>query len=124
MSRIWIALILLALSVACAKRPAAPEEKPKAFAAALVSVSGEKQAAGVGAQLDQPLVVQANDAQGAPVAGALVRLTGSMTFQPDRGLTGPDGQFTANVTLGGMPGHYQIAATTMNSAGKPVNGAV
>ena len=69
-----------------------------------MSVSGEKQAAGVGAPLDQPLVVQVNDAKGAPVAGALVRFTGAggMTFQPDRGLTGPDGQFTTNVTLGGM----------------------
>ena len=67
MSRIWIASILLALSAACAKRTAAPGEKPKAFGAVLVSVSGEKQATGVGASLDQPLVVQVNDAQGAPV---------------------------------------------------------
>jgi mono/diheme cytochrome c family protein len=122
MSRIWMASILLTLGAACAKRPAVPEEKPKAFGAALVSVSGEKQAAGVGAPLDQPLVVQVNDAKGAPVAGALVRFSGAggMTFQPDHGLTGPDGQFTANATLGGMSGHYQIAATTVNPAGKPV----
>jgi mono/diheme cytochrome c family protein len=121
-SRISIAFILLALGTACAKRPVAPEEKPKVFGTALVSVSGEKQAAGVGALLDQPLVVQANTAQGAPVPGALVRFTGAggMNFQPDRGLTGPDGQFTTSVTLGGMPGNYQIAATTMNPAGKPV----
>src|SRR5579864_6801155 len=122
MNRIWVASILLTLSAACAKRPAVPEEKPKAFGAALVSVSGEKQAAGVGSPLDQPLVVQVNNAQGAPVAGALVHFTGAegMTIQPDHGLTGPDGQFTANVTLGGMAGHYQIAATTVNPAGKPV----
>ena len=122
MRRILIAITVLALSAACARRPAAPEPKPKAFGAALVSMSGEKQAAGVGASLDQPLVVQVNDAQGAPVAGALVRFTGAggMTIQPDHGLTGPDGQFTTNVTLGGMSGHYQIAATTMNPAGKPV----
>jgi mono/diheme cytochrome c family protein len=122
MSRIWIASILLALSAACAKRTAAPEEKPKAFGAALVTVSGEKQAAGVGAPLDQPLVVQVNDAKGAPVPGALVRFTGAggMTLQPDHGLTGTDGQFTTNVTLGGMSGHYQVAATTLNPAGKPV----
>jgi mono/diheme cytochrome c family protein len=122
MSRIWIASILLALSAACAKRTAAPEETPKAFGAALVTVSGEKQAAGVGAPLDQPLVVQVNDAKGAPVPGALVRFTGAggMTLQPDHGLTGTDGQFTTNVTLGGMSGHYQVAATTLNPAGKPV----
>ena len=122
MSRIWIAPILLIIGAGCAKRPTAPEEKPKAFGVALVSVSGEKQAAGVGASLDQPLVVQVNDAKGAAVAGALVRFTGAggMTFQPDRGLTGPDGQFTTNVTVGGMSGHYQFAATTINPAGKPV----
>ena len=122
MRRVAIASILLTLSAACAKRPAAPEEKPKAFGAALISVSGDKQTAGVGALLDQPLVVQVNDAQGAPVPSALVRFAGAggMTFQPDHGLTGPDGQFTTNVTLGGMSGHYQVAAITMNPAGKPV----
>ena len=122
MNRIWIASILFAVSAACAKRAVAPEEKPKALGAALVSVSGDKQAAGVGARLDQPLVIQTNDAQGAPVPGALARFSGAggMTFQPDHGLTGPDGQFTTNVTLGGMSGHYQIAATTLNSTGKPV----
>src|ERR1700674_1600841 len=122
MTRIWIASILLTLNVACAKPPAAPEEKPKAFGAALVSVSGEKQAAGVGASLDQPLVVQVNDPKGTPVSGALVRFTGAggTTFQTDHGLTGPDGQFTTSVTLGGMSGHYQIAATALNSVGKPV----
>jgi mono/diheme cytochrome c family protein len=115
------ALLLLALG-GCAKRPAPPEVTPKAFGVALVLVSGEKQAAGVGAALDQPVVVQANDAKGAAVAGALVRFTGApgTTFQPDRGLTGPDGQLTTTVTLGGMSGHYRIAATTVNSAGKTV----
>jgi len=122
MSRVSIAFFLLALSAACAKRPAAPGEKPQLFGAALLSVSGEKQAAGVGAPLDQPLVVQVNDAKGLPVAGALVRFAGAggVAFEFDRGLTGPDGQFTTNVALGGMSGHYQIAASTMNPAGKPV----
>jgi hypothetical protein len=36
-------------------------------------VSGEKQAAGVGSALDQPVVVQVNDDKGAAVAGALVQ---------------------------------------------------
>lgn len=122
MRRITTVSILLALSAACSKGPVAPVQTPKAFGTALVSVSGDKQAAGVGAALDQPLVVQVNDAKGAPVAGALVRFTGAggMTMQPDQGLTGPDGQFTTNVTLGGMAGRYQIAATTANSTGKPV----
>ena len=122
MRRVATVSILFALSAACTKGPMAPVPTPKAFGMALVSVSGDKQAAGVGAALDQPLVVQVNDAKGAPVAGALVRLTGAggMTMQPDQGLTGPDGQFTTNVTLGGMSGRYQIAAATVNPAGKPV----
>jgi mono/diheme cytochrome c family protein len=121
--RLWILPALFALLIgACTKRPAQLEEKPKAFGVALVSVGGDKQAASVGSQLDEPLVVQVNDTQGAPVEGALVRFRGpgGVTFQPDHGLTGSDGQFTTTVTLGGMPGHYQIAATTTNQAGKPV----
>ena len=121
MRRITSVSILLALSAACTKAPMAPVPTRKAFGTVLVSVSGDKQAAGVGATLDQPLVVQVNDAKGAPVAGALVRFTGAggMTMQPDQGLTGPDGQFTTSVTLGGMSGRYQIAATTVTPAGKP-----
>jgi mono/diheme cytochrome c family protein len=41
-----------------------------------------------------------------------------VTFDPDRGLTGSDGQFTTNVSLGGVHGRYRIFATTRNSAGK------
>jgi mono/diheme cytochrome c family protein len=120
MNRIWIASILLALGAACARRPAVPEEKPEAFGTALVSVSGEKQTAAVGAQLEQPVVVQVNDAQGAAVAGALVRFAGpdGVTFHPDHGLTGSDGQFTTNVSLGGVHGHYEIVAATPAAAGK------
>jgi mono/diheme cytochrome c family protein len=121
MNRIWMAPVLIVLLGGCAKRSASPEEKPKAFGAAVTLVSGEKQAAGVGAQLDQPVVVQVNNVQGMPVEGALVRFAGAggMSFQPDHGLTGSDGQVTASVTLGGMAGHYQIAAITLTTAGKP-----
>jgi mono/diheme cytochrome c family protein len=121
MKRIWIAPVFIALAISsCARRQDVPEEKPKAFGTAVAVISGDKQAAGVGSRLDQPLVVQVNDAQGAPVSGALVRFAaaGEIAFQPDRGLTGADGQFTATVTLGGMAGHYQVTATTLTSAGK------
>jgi mono/diheme cytochrome c family protein len=108
---------------ACSRRATGPAEpQAKAAGAALVSVSGEKQAAGVGSRLDQPVVVQVNDAQGAAVAGALVKFAGarSVAFDPDHGLTGSDGQFTTNVSLGGVHGRYQIVAATKNSAGKPI----
>jgi mono/diheme cytochrome c family protein len=113
-------LILLLADSACGRHATVPEERPQAFGAAVISISGEKQAASVGSPLDQPLVVQVNDAQGMGVAGALVRFTGArgVVFRPDRGLTGSDGQLTTIVTLGGMPGRYQVIAATLTAAGK------
>jgi len=116
----WIVLALV-MSSACSPRAATSvEARPKAFGAALVLVSGDKQAAGVGSALDQPVVVQVNDDKGTAVAGAVVRFAGAegVTFDPDRGLTGADGQFTTNVSLGGVHGRYQVVATTPGSSGK------
>ena len=123
MNRAWLGSIVLALGMtsACSRHAAGPAEAPpKAFGAALVLVSGDKQAAGVGSALDQPVVVQVNDDKGTAVAGALVRFAGSggVTFDPDHGLTGSDGQFTTNVSLGGIHGRYQIVAATRDSSGK------
>jgi len=123
MSRIrqaWL-ITFLALAGGCARRPPAVRvPQAKAFGAAVVLVSGEKQVAGVGAQLDQPVVVQVNDAKGAAVAGALVRFaaSGGMSFQPEHGLTGADGQFTTTVSLGSLAGQYQIVASTSDASGK------
>ena len=121
-----VLIFVAVLLGACAKRSQTPAPQAKAFGAAIVMVSGEKQAAGVGAALDQPVVVQVNDAKGTPVAGALVQFSGAqgMAFQPERGLTGADGQFTTTAALGGMAGRYRILARTMTSAGKPVEVAV
>jgi mono/diheme cytochrome c family protein len=119
---IWIT-IGLAIMVACSRRATGPAEaQPKAVGTALVLVSGEKQAAGVGSRLDQSVVVQVNDGQGTAVVGALVKFAGagSVAFDPDHGLTGSDGQFTTNVSLGGVHGRYQIVAATKDSAGKPI----
>lgn len=123
MTRMWRGglIAVLALAEACARRGAvSTEPQPKAFGAAVTSVSGEKQAGSVGAQLDQPVVVQVNDAKGTAVAGALVRFAGAggVRFQPDHGLTGADGQFTTAVTVDGMAGRYQIVAFTSDGAGK------
>jgi mono/diheme cytochrome c family protein len=122
MNQAWLVALALTIAVGCARRPAGPAEPaPKAFGAAVVSVSGEKQAAGVGAPLDQPVVVQVNDAKGGALAGALVRFAGAggVRFQPDHGLTGSDGQFSTSVSLGSMSGRYQIVAATKDSSGKP-----
>ena len=122
----WVCLmVLLAMGAGCVRRSrvATAEPQPKAFGAAVVSVSGEKQVAGVGGQLDQPVVVQVNDAKGTPMAGALVRFAGAggVNFQPDHGLTGSDGQLTTSVSLGSLAGRYQIVASTVDTAGKRVD---
>jgi mono/diheme cytochrome c family protein len=113
------ALLLLA---ACSRPPKTAEVQPKAFGAAIVEVGGSKQAGAIGTALDQPIVVQVNDAQGAAVAGALVtvRVPGGGTADPASGLTGPDGQFTTTVALGGSSGDYQVAAITRDKSGKPI----
>ncbi len=116
----FLAILVITTSAACARRPLGPvEAKPKAFGTALVTVSGEKQAAAAGNPLADPLVVQVNDAQKVAVAGALVRFSGSggMSFTPDWGLTGPDGQIATNVTLGDESGHYQVVISTPTPSG-------
>jgi mono/diheme cytochrome c family protein len=117
----WI-VVLCGVGASACRPPSitTAEPQPKAFAAAVVSVSGENQVAGVGGQLDQPVVVQVNDAKGAPVAGALVRFAGAggVSFQPDRGLSGSDGQLSTTVGIGSLAGRYQIVASTVDAAGK------
>ena len=125
MTRTWLiaVIVALALSMSCGRRASGPlEPQSKAFGAALVLVSGEKQAGGLGAQLDQPVVVKIIDAQGAAVTFAPVRFaaSGGVAFSPDHGLTGSDGRFATNVSLGGVPGRYQIVAATRDSSGKPL----
>jgi len=112
----------LLLLAGCSRAPKTADLQPKAFGTALVEVGGSKQAAAIGTALDQPVVVQVNDAQGAAVAGALVtvRVPGGGTADPVSGLTGSDGQFTTTVAVGGGSGHYQVVATTRNKAGKAV----
>jgi mono/diheme cytochrome c family protein len=115
--------ILLGLLSGCGhgtKSPQAPAAK--AFGTAIVEIGGSKQAAGIGTALDQPVVVQVNDAQGSAVANALVQVqvSGGGGSTPESGLTGPDGQFTASITLGGSAGNYEVVASTNNAAGKPI----
>jgi mono/diheme cytochrome c family protein len=115
-----VALIVLA---GCSRPAHAPAPlAAKAFGAAIAEAGGGKQVGAIGTALDQPVVVQVNDTQGSPVAGALVELhtAGGAMATPDSGLTGADGQLTSNVTLGGSAGRYQIVATTRDKSGKPV----
>ena len=118
-----IVVLLVSLPVGCGRRNAEGSRRPpKAFGAAVVEVSGGEQVAIVGAPLDQPLVVQVNDAQGAPVVGAAVSLqvNGDAIVTPTSGLTGPDGQFSVAVALGGVAGRYQVLAATLDKSGKVI----
>ena len=117
------AAILLTLTLAACHRPGGPvAPQPKAFGAALVEMGGGLQAGAVGTVLDQPLVVQVNDAQGSPVAGALVTFRGAAgaALTPSTGLTGDDGQLSVVCQLGSAAGRYQILAVTTDKGGKPV----
>jgi mono/diheme cytochrome c family protein len=114
-------LLILALAISgCSKRTAAPPASSGAAAvgAALVAVSGDKQVARIGTALDQPVVVQVNDAQGTAVPGASVSLSGApgMKFDPASGLTDASGQFSAQVSAPGTSGRFQVVAAT--NAGK------
>ena len=120
-TKLTFAVLGLLAAAGCHRDPF-PGPAATAFGVAIVDVSGEKQIAGAGASLDQPVVAQVNDAQGAAVAGALVQFSsnGGVHFDPPSGLTGTDGQFTTKVRLGGAAGRYALMATTKDKTGKPV----
>lgn len=117
--------LFLAFSVplalcSCVKSPQVALPTAKAFGSAITLVGGDKQIAGVGQVLDQPVAVQVNDEKGAPVAGALVQFESAdgAKFTPAFGLTGADGQLTTNPALGGISGHSVLRATTRDKSGK------
>ncbi len=119
-----ILLAAITLLSGCSHKSAAnyPMPKATAYGAAIVESSGGKQVAEVGTALPQPVVVQVNDEQGNGVAGALVELRGpnGVYIEPSAGLTDSSGQLTSNVSLGTVPGRYQLTATTTTKAGKSV----
>jgi len=118
-----IATLVLALVAGCARPPVQQAAKgPTSVPAAIVEVSGGKQVSTIGTPLEQPLVVQVNDAHGGPVAGASVWFRGAngATLQPAWGVTGSDGQFTTALTIGSIAGRYQVAASAKGAGGKTV----
>jgi mono/diheme cytochrome c family protein len=122
----YVAILVGLIALAgCSKKAATTYTLPQATAggAAIVESSGGKQLAAVGTPLPQPVVVQVNDEQGNGVTGALVTLRGpnGVYIEPAAGLTDSSGQFTSNVSLGAIPGRYQLVASTTTKAGKTVN---
>jgi mono/diheme cytochrome c family protein len=122
MTRLVSAALALTFLAGCSRPAKPPAPVAKAFGTAITEIGGSKQVSGIGTALDQPVVVQVNDAQGAAVAGALVeiRSAGGALATPDAGLTGADGQLTVAVTLGGSAGRYQLVAVTHDKSGKSV----
>ena len=109
------------LAAGCSHKtaPATPLN-PTGFGAGIVETSGGKQITQTGTPLQQPLIVQVNDAQGTAVPGALVEFSAArgVTFDPSSALTDSNGQVTTNVTLGGMAGRYQVTASSTDKTGK------
>jgi len=119
-----VTLLTAVLATSCShKTVSVPMPKPTAFGAAIVETSGGKQIAQTGSLLQQPVVVQVNDAQGNSIAGALVEFSAvsGVTFDPPNGLTDSSGQVTTNVSLGGMAGRYQIVAGTFDQSHKKID---
>ena len=122
--RLLLPIALVLVSLGCSRKASTSYSlpKPAGYGAAIVDSSGGKQTTAVGTQLPQPVVVQVNDEQGNAVTGALVVLRGpnGVFLDPAAGLTDSSGQFTSNVSLGTIPGRYQLTATTTTKAGKNV----
>jgi mono/diheme cytochrome c family protein len=89
---------------------------------AIVESSGGKQIGYAGMLLDQPVVVQVNDASGSGVAGAAVYFSGpsGVSFTPAAALTDSSGQVTSTIDLGQQAGRYKILASTRDASGKTV----
>jgi mono/diheme cytochrome c family protein len=95
-----------------------PPLAPKAYGAQIVEQSGGKQAVGVGAKLNDPVVVQVNAADGNAVAGAFVSFRGDgLSFTPSQALSDDSGQASTVAQLGTIPGSYVIVAETPKSGG-------
>jgi len=121
---IFLTVFAVLLCTSCShKQEATALPKPTAYGVAIVESSGGKQTAQVGTLLPQPLVVQVNDEQGNGVTGALVEFSAvsGVTFDPAIALTDSSGQVTANVSLAGNAGRYQIVATTFDKSHKKID---
>jgi mono/diheme cytochrome c family protein len=120
---LFTVIIVAALATSCSHNNAvATLPKPTAFGSAIVESSGGKQIAQTGSLLPQPVIVQVNDEQGAGIAGALVEFEAAagVTFDPRYGLTDSSGQFTTNVSLGGIAGRYQLTAFSFDKSHKRI----
>jgi mono/diheme cytochrome c family protein len=124
MKHVLIALCALTLLTGgCSHKNKQPAPlQPTATGAAIVESSGGKQIGYIGMPLDQPVVVQVNDASGSAVTGAAVYFRGpsGLNFTPAAALTDSSGQVTTNVSLGQQAGRYRFVASTRDASGKNI----
>jgi len=124
MKRTLIFLCALSLSVSgCSHKGQQPAPlKATATGAAILESSGGKQIGYIGMPLDQPIVVQVNDASGSAVPGAAVYFRGSsgVSFTTASALTDSSGQVTTTVSLGQQAGRYKLVASTGDASGKNI----
>jgi mono/diheme cytochrome c family protein len=114
---------LTLLTSGCSRKSKQPAPlKATATGAAIVESSGDKQIGYIGMPLDQPVVVQVNDASGAAVAGAAVYFRGpsGVSFAPAAALADSSGQVTTTVSFGQQAGRYKLVASTRDASGKNV----
>jgi mono/diheme cytochrome c family protein len=119
---IFLCVLILVTSGCSHKGQQVSLLKATATGAAIVESSGGKQIGYIGMPLDQPVVVQVNDASGAAIAGAAVYFRGAsgVSFTPAAALTDSSGQVTAVVSLGQQAGRYKLLASTRDASGKNI----
>jgi hypothetical protein len=90
--------------------------------ARIAAVSGDRQTAPAGTPLSDPLVVEAVDARGNPVAGFLVTWTpnGGGTVSAAAAATAADGRASVERTLGPASGTQTTVASASEASGSPV----
>jgi mono/diheme cytochrome c family protein len=120
----FIAVCLTTLLIAgCSRKSDQPAPlKSTATGTAIVESSGGKQIGYAGMLLDQPVVVQVNDASGNGIAGAAVYFSGpaGSSFTPAAALTDSSGQVTSTVQLGQPAGRYKLNGSTRDASGKTI----
>lgn len=89
-------------------------------AVSLATVAGQGQVGTAGAALSEPLVVEARDESGSPVAGVRVRFSvvaGGGSAHPSDGVTGDDGRASVEWTLGTNAQAPQRLRATLDEEG-------
>lgn len=123
MNRLLRATIIFAFAISgCSRHHSESGNASPTPAATLTVSSGDKQVGTLGALLTDPLVVQANDAQGNGAAGVQIHFEApnAVGIEPASGTTDSSGQLSTQVSVGSIAGRYKIRAISNDKAGKQI----